>query len=341
MAKHKTKPQNVLVRDAERSGADKQKMKRYGNLFEKVCGPQNIAAAHRNARKGKRSYREVKMVDSDPQRFFAEIRRLLESGAYKTSPYEMMIKNEYGKPRVIHKLPYFPDRIVHHAIIQVVGPIWDRTLIRDTYACIRGRGIHDGGRRLKKALKDREGTRYCLKMDVKKFYPSMSHEVLKAIVRRKIKDRRLLDLLDEIIDSLQGDAGVPIGNYVSQFFGNLYLSGYDHWTKEVQRCRYYFRYCDDVVILAADKARLHRLCEMTRRYWAGELIVKLKNNIAESKYSKNKSGKYLTLQFIDEAGERHVLFTGSDVLIEQLLKYEDEIPFVATIKRVDRYYILT
>jgi RNA-directed DNA polymerase len=261
----------------ENSGANKQ-MKRYGKLFEQIVSIENIATAHDNARRGKSHYRNVKAVDENRDECFVRIRNMLREKTFRTAPYVAMVKNEYGKERVIHKLPYFPDRIVHHAIVQVLGPIWDRTLIRDTYACIRGRGIHDGAKRIKRALHDIYGTKYCLKMDVQKFYPSMNHNVLKNIIRKKIKDHDVLWLLDEIIDSVAGDAGVPIGNYLSQFFGNLYLSGYDHWMKEMHGCRHYYRYCDDIVILGPDKTRLHDLQRLTERYWADCLQLKIKGN---------------------------------------------------------------
>lgn len=253
-------------------------MKRYSNLFEKLCSIENIALAHEKAKKVKAHYREVKWVDRESKRCFEFIRQQLLSKTFKTAPYIEMIKNEYGKNRIIHKLPYFPDRIVHHAIVQVAGSIWRKTLIRDTYACVRGRGIHDGLRRIKAALKDFEGTRYCLKMDAEKFYASMDHDVLKAIIRRKIKDADFLDIIDEVIDSSPGIVGVPIGNYLSQFFGNLYLSGFDHFMKEVCGCRHYFRYCDDIVILDGDKDKLYQLREQTQSYWQQNLKLNLKAN---------------------------------------------------------------
>jgi len=203
--------------------------------------------------------------------------RAAKNQTFHTAPYVKMVKNEYGKKRIIHKLPYFPDRIVHHAIVQVVGTIWNRVLIRDTYACIVDRGIHDGVHRLKKALRDFVGTRYCLKMDAKQFYHSIDHAILKEIIRRKIKDCDLLWLIDEIVDSSPGSVGVPIGNYLSQFFGNLYLSSYDHWMKETG-CRYYFRYCDDIVILHKSKRHLHELRRLTERYWSERLNLGLKGN---------------------------------------------------------------
>ena len=145
---------------------------------------------------------------------------------------------------------------------------------------------------------DKEGTKYCLKIDVRKFYPSINHEVLKGVVRRKIKDSRLLALLDEIIDSnvntdipirnfvtdpetgeLVATAlnGVPIGNYLSQYFANLFLAYFDHWLKEKKRVKYYWRYADDIVILAPTKEELHVLLLEIRAYFK-TLQLKVKRN---------------------------------------------------------------
>jgi len=228
-------------------------MKRYGNLYYKVYSMDNLRLAHINARKKKTHYGEVKMVDKEPEKYLSQINDMLKNKTYKNSQYTKMIKqSDSGKIREIYKLPYYPDRIIHHAIMQVVGEIWKRSLIRDTYSSIKGRGIHDGVKRLKKALMDKDNTIYCLKLDGKKYYPSINNEIMKQVLREKIKDRDLLWLLDEIIDSIQG---MPIGNYLSQMFGNLYLSRLDHYCKS--KGLYYFRYCDDIVVLHKDKAFLH------------------------------------------------------------------------------------
>ena len=232
-------------------------MKRYGNLYKKIYEMENIREAHKNARRGKTHYREVKQVDKDPERYFKRIYHMLKNKSFHNSRYTVYTKHDGNKDRLIYRLPYFPDRIIHHCIMQIVGPIWTKTLISDTYACITGRGIHKGVKRIKQAIRSvPEGTKYCLKCDVRKFYPSVDHEVLKTIIRKKIKDKDLLWLLDEIIDSAPG---IPIGNYLSQHFGNLYLSGLDHEMKEAKNCKYYFRYCDDIVILDSNKSRLHNL----------------------------------------------------------------------------------
>lgn len=239
-------------------------MVRYGNLYEKIASIENIKTAHSKAQKGKSYYKEVKMVNSKPNKYFNEIRNMLVNKTFKNSAYTKMIKyTNNGKKREIFKLPYFPDRIIHHCIMNVIEPIWQSTLIRDTYSAIKDRGIHDGVNRIKKGLKDKANTKYCLKLDIKKFYPSIDNELLKQTIRNKIKDEDLLWLFDEIIDSAKG---VPIGNYLSQYFGNLFLSPFDHWIKEQKQIKYYYRYCDDIVIFNADKNYLHQLKKEIEEY---------------------------------------------------------------------------
>jgi len=250
-------------------------MKRYNNLHQKIYDMENIKLAHKNAKKGKAHYSEVVMVETNPDKYFNEIHNMLKDKTFKNSEYKMFIKMDKSKRREIFKLPYFPDRIIHHCIMNVLEPIWMKTLIADTYSSLKNRGIHKGVKRVKKALTDRENTKYCLKMDVKKFYPSIDHNILKQIIKRKIKDKNLLWLLDEIIDSADG---VPIGNYLSQYFGNLYLSGLDHWLKEQKRCKYVFRYCDDICVLHADKTYLSNLRKEISEYLTTDLHLTLKEN---------------------------------------------------------------
>ena len=236
---------------------------------------QNIQEAHRNAQRGKQHYREVQMVNANEEKCLAQVQVMLRNKTFRNSKYEVFTKVDRGKKREIYKLPYFPDRIIHHCIMQVLEPIWMRTFISDTYAALKGRGIHKGVKRVKLALRDAENTQYCLKFDVRKFYPSINHDTLKAIVRRKIKGPDVLWLLDEIIDSADG---IPIGNYLSQYFGNLYLAYFDHWMKEEKRCKYYFRYCDDIVILHRDKEFLHELFADVQEYLQIHLKLSIKSS---------------------------------------------------------------
>lgn len=242
--------------------------------FNKVCSIENLQLADEKARKGK--LRTYGVIEHDKKREvnLLKLRETLLNGTFHTSKYDVFTIYE-PKEREIYRLPYFPDRILHHAIMNVLEPIWVSTFTADTYSCIKNRGIHAAAKKVKQALReDPEGTTFCLKLDIRKFYPSINHDVLKSILRRKLKDKRLLRLLDEIIDSADG---VPIGNYLSQYFANLYLTYFDHWIKEQKRVKHYFRYADDIVILASDKSYLHSLMGEIRAY-LGDLKLEVKGN---------------------------------------------------------------
>lgn len=249
-------------------------MKRVNHLYEKIIDPENIVLAYHNARKGKLHYKDVQRIDRDPGKYLTLIYNMLKEHSYKTSAYTVITRNDYGKERIIHKLPFFPDRIVHHAICQVLSPIWQKAYIRDTFACIKGRGIHDGVKRVKQALSNENDTTYSLKLDIKKYYPSIDHDVLLALLKRQIKCVDTLKLLEEIIRSTDG---IPIGNYVSQHFANVYLSGFDHYCKEVLKAKFYFRYADDFVILHHDKSVLWEWLGKITAYLA-TLKLKVKEN---------------------------------------------------------------
>ena len=251
-------------------------MKRVGGIFDKVISLENLRLADEKARKGKLHSYGVQLHDKNREANLLSLHESLKNGTFKTSKYHIF-KIYEPKEREIFRLPYFPDRILHHAIMNVLEPIWVSVFNKDTYSCIKNRGIHACAKNVKHALKqDPDGTRYCLKIDVRKFYPSIGHEILKQVVRRKIKDGRLLALLDEIIDSVP--SGVPIGNYLSQYFANLYMAYFDHWLKETKGVKYYWRYADDIVILAPNKEVLHSLLHDIRAYLRDNLKLKVKRN---------------------------------------------------------------
>ena len=249
-------------------------MKRYGYLFEKVVDIDNLRLAADKAMKGKKWRKEVKAFEANREELLYKLQQDLINGTYITSQYETFVIYE-PKERVIYKLPFYPDRIVHHAIMNILEPIWVSILIKQTYSCIKGRGIHKALHDLKKALKDKENTQYCLKLDIKQFYPSIDHDILKQLIRRKIKDTKLLQLLDGIIDSTNG---VPIGNYLSQFFANIYLTYIDHELKEVQKAHYYFRYADDIVALSSNKVQLRKWLEWLKNGLYVHLKLHIKGN---------------------------------------------------------------
>jgi RNA-directed DNA polymerase len=216
---------------------------------------ENLRLADAKARKGKGHQYGVQAHDRNREGNLQLLQRLLMQKGYRTSSYTTF-KIYEPKEREVFRLPFFPDRIAHHAVMNYLEPVFVSSFTADTYSCIKGKGIHGAVRAVKKALRDVPGTRYCPKLDIRKFYPSVNHDVLKALLRRKFKDGDLLWLLDGIIDSAPG---LPIGNYLSQYFANFYLSGFDHWVKQEKGVKHYFRYADDIVILSDSKAYLHQL----------------------------------------------------------------------------------
>lgn len=248
-------------------------MKRIGNIYEKITSMANLQEADRKAQLRKGRTHGVIMHNMKSESNLLVLQDLLLSKTYRTSKYETFPVYE-PKERLVYRLPYFPDRITHHAIMNVLEPILVSSFTKDTYSCIKRRGIHNLVDNLKRDLKDIPGTQYCLKFDIKKFYPSVDHNTLKQLLRRKFKDPDLLWLLDEIIDSAPG---LPIGNYLSQYLANFYLSYFDHWLKEEKRVKYYYRYADDIVILAGDKPSLHSLLEDIKLYLE-ELRLDVKEN---------------------------------------------------------------
>lgn len=249
-------------------------MKRVGNIFQQIANIDNIDSADNKARKQKKNFGIIKH-DKNREKDNNELSDQFSNLTYKTSNYSIF-KIYEPKEREIYRLPYYPDRIAHHAIMNIMEDIWVKTFINQSYSCIKGRGIHKLNKDLKETLNnDPEGTKYCLKLDITKFYPSINHDILKTIIRKKIKDKKLLLILDGIIDSAKG---VPIGNYLSQFFANLYLTYFDHWLKEEVKIKYYFRYADDMVILADDKDVLHKYLILIKLYLSNILKLQVKSN---------------------------------------------------------------
>jgi RNA-directed DNA polymerase len=249
-------------------------MKRINNLYDQIISIDNLLLADEISRKGKARQPGVIAHDKNREQNIADLYKMLVTKAYRTSVYTVF-KIYEPKERLIYRLPYYPDRIIHHAIMNVLEPIFVSVFTTDTYSCIKGKGIHAAAKKLKVALQDKAATTYCMKLDIKKFYPSIDHVILKQLLRRKIKDNEVLCLLDGIIDSAEG---LPIGNYLSQYMANFYLTYFDHWMKETKRIKYYFRYADDLVILSPDKHSLHQLLADIRIYLTDNLNLEIKSN---------------------------------------------------------------
>lgn len=268
-------------------------MKRIGNLYEKIISVENLRRADEKARRGKLRTYGVRVHDKNREANIIALHEALRTKTYKTSEYDVFTIYE-PKERIIFRLPYYPDRIVHHAIMNVIEPIWTRVFTHNTFSCIKKRGIEGCARHVDKIIRKYAGKPlYCLKIDIKKFYPSIDHSTLKRIVRKKIKDKDLLWLLDEIIDSAEG---LPIGNYLSQFLANLVLAYFMHNVNEVLKldCA---EYADDITFFSDSKETLHKAFhEFIKPYIERELNLSVKENwqvfpIARNRY--DKSGRAL------------------------------------------------
>lgn len=238
-------------------------MKRISNIYQKIYTLDNLMLADKKASMRKSKNSDVIIHNKNKKEDILKLHNLLINREYKISKYHIFRITDYNKERIIYKLPYYPDRILHHGILNLLEPIFVSCFISTTFNCIKKRGIIGVYKAINKALKNKEETKYCLKLDINKFYPSIDNNILKKLLRRKFKDKDLLNLLDEIIDST---IGVPIGNYLSQYFANFYLTYFDHYIKEKLNIKYYFRYCDDLVILSSSKKELHIIFSEIKRY---------------------------------------------------------------------------
>lgn len=267
-------------------------MKRINNLFEKIISIDNLEQADKKARKGKAKNIEIMQHDLNRDENLRLLHEQLKNHTFVCSKYDTY-KIYEPKERVISKLPYYPDRILHHAIINVMEPIWLSVFTHNTYSCIKGRGIDGCAKRVEKIIRSYKGRPlYCLKIDIRKFYPSTDHAVMKSIVRRKLKDKDLLWLLDLVIDSTDG---LPIGNYTSQFLANLQLAYFMHWVNErlhleigVSEPIDSTEYADDITFFSDSKKTLHKVRIAVQSYFEKMLHLHLKPNWQVFPIAKNR-----------------------------------------------------
>lgn len=248
-------------------------MKRYGNLYSQICSFKNLFLAARKAQKGKRFKENVAAFNLDFEKELLMLQKELLEKSYTPGQYRTFVVYE-RKPRMISAAPY-RDRVVHHALCNVIEPIFERSFIYDSYACRKGKGTHKAVDRFTEFSNE---NRYVFKCDIKKYFPSIDHEILFEKMGRKIKCQDTLWLIkkiidhsnpqEEVIDYFKGDdlfepfrrrRGIPIGNLTSQFFANIFLNDLDHYAKEALKCRYYMRYVDDITILDGSKERLREI----------------------------------------------------------------------------------
>ena len=234
-------------------------MKRYGNIYNRICNIDNIKLAIIKASKGKRNRKTVIKIIKDMDLYASELRDMLLNRTYKPSPYieSVIFDGSNKKERIIHKPKFYPDQIIHWALMLQLEPIIMKGMYFHCCGSVPNRGSSHGQKYIKKWIQnDKKNTKYCLKLDISKFYQSINHDVLKAKFRSKIKDNDTLWLIDSIIDSCE--EGLPIGNYTSQWFANFMLQDLDHFIKEKLKMKYYLRYIDDMVLFGSNKKKLHK-----------------------------------------------------------------------------------
>ena len=267
--------------------------KTYNNLFEKVCSLENLYAAYNDAKKNKRFKPEVLEAGFCIEKTIHELRQELLNLTWQPQEYrEFLLKTEV-KRRIIHA-PTFRDRIVHHAILRIVKPLFEKKFIFDSYAVTVGKGQVKAVKRLQNFLRraSKNGEVYVLQCDISKYYPSMSHEILLEEIKRTIRDKKVFEIWRRIIESFS--EGLPIGAYTSQLSANIYLNVLDHFVKECLQWKYYLRYMDDFILIGNDKKQLWKSLEDIR--WLLDTKLKLKLN--------NRTKIYKACQGVDFAGYR-------------------------------------
>ena len=281
-------------------------MKTYNHLWQDITDFSNLLAAAKQAQKGKRFRDSVLEFNYNLEREIFNLQAELRSKTYLPGKYKTFYIFE-SKPRLISAAPY-RDRVIHHALCHVVAPIFEHTFIDTSYANRIGFGSH---RALKKFTEFARSNQYVLLADICKYFPSIDHEILKLLIRKKIKCSDTLWLIDNIIDHsnpqepvkfhfsgdylfspLSSTRGLPIGTLTSQFMANIYLNYFDHFIKETLKIKKYVRYVDDFALFADDKD-----CLKTARLQIEEYLATLrlkihpiKSQIFRTKYGANFVG---------------------------------------------------
>ena len=266
--------------------------KRVGHLFEKMLDIDVIMRAIRKASEKKRNQRNVKRILDNIEKYAKRIRQMIREGSFKPSPYKMKEINDgiRLKKRLIAKPRFYPDQCVHHVLIIALQPIIMRSMYYYSCGSVPGKG----GRLINKGIlkfirRHNNKAKYVLKMDIRHFYETVTHESLMQMLRRKIKDKSVLNICNIIVRSYPGGGkccGVPIGNFTSPWFTNLLLEPVDHAIKHyLGKDYFYSRYVDDMVIIGPNKRKLHKL-RKTLEVWLSRIELRLKGNYQVYKLSK-------------------------------------------------------
>jgi RNA-directed DNA polymerase len=247
-------------------------MKRERDVLSRIAEMENLQLAYLKARRGKAAKEDVYLYGKSIDENLKRMQQELLSGSIQAGNYRSF-KIYDPKERQISAAP-FHQRVMHHALMNVCHRRFENAQIHDSYASRIGKGAYAA---LNKARLNCVKYAWFLKLDVRKYFDSIDHDILKKQLHGLFKDRRLLSILDRIIDSrhVEMNKGVPIGNLTSQYFANHYLAGADHYVKEVLRIPGYVRYMDDMVLWHTDKDKLKTAGSMFQKYLEGCLLLQL------------------------------------------------------------------
>lgn len=259
------------------------------NVFDEKLEYIYFYEAHFRAVKNKRHKDEVMLFEMDLETNISNLVESIKNGTYHIGKYREFVIYE-PKKRIIKSLPY-QDRVVHQWYVEeFIKPYFIPRFIKDTCACIEGRGTHHAALTIQKymrIMKRNYHEYYILKCDVKKYFYSIDKHILLSIMKKRISDPKLLAFTEKLIFDGTGDVGIPIGNYTSQYFANIYLNELDHYVKETLRVKYYIRYMDDFVLLLKTKEEAKEVLERIERFLKEQLNLELNQ---KTRYYPNKMG---------------------------------------------------
>lgn len=256
--------------------------------FESKLSFIKLLEAHERASKGKKSYKEVMLFELDLESNLVNILKDLKNDNYKFGKYREFIIYE-PKKRLIKSLPY-RDRIVHQWYVEeFIKPFYSKVFIKDTYACLEDKGTHKAVKNLQcymKKMYSKNKNYYVLKCDIKKYFYSIDKDILMGILKRRIRCEKLINFTKVILND-GTNIGIPIGNYTSQFFANIYLNEFDHFIKEKLKIKYYIRYMDDFIMLVENKEKAKNILKVIRKYLKDFLHLELNS---KCKYYPSNKG---------------------------------------------------
>lgn len=251
-----------------------------GELFDELCSYENLELAFKKARKGKTLKDYVVKFENNLEENLNTLRNELISQTYTPEPLETFVLRD-PKTRTISKAD-FRDRVIHHAVCNIIEPMFDKTFIYDSYANRRGKGTLNAIKRFdyfkRKVSKNNSRNCFVLKADIKHYFETVDHEILISLIEKKVKNLELITLIKIILknhDSKSEGRGMPLGNLTSQFFANLYLNELDQFVKHKLRAKYYIRYVDDFLILHPSKNILRDFKENINCFLNGKLKLDL------------------------------------------------------------------